>query len=107
MTSYSMADLERLAIGQGRGDETTQDHSGVNTSYHPPRTERSINRKIYDYLFSEADWRSRAEIAKALGLKKTGWLIEHIEQLVTDGYLVKEKTERTNGMNHFWYAVGR
>jgi hypothetical protein len=108
MTSFTMAQLEALsAIEQGSGVDTSQDHFDLNTSYNPPKLERGINRQIYDVLYRSADWQSRAEIAKALKLKKTGWLIAAVEQLVENGYVTKTETTRSNGMKHFWYAVTR
>lgn len=105
---FTIAELEaRVAIEKGDRHVTTQDRNGHETSYAPPKSERDIRRAIYDLLWEAADWRSRADIAKGLDLKKTGWLHSHIEQLVADGYIVKEKTVRHNGMPQFWYAVAR
>lgn len=108
MTAYTMQDLERLtAIEQGSGVDTSQPQVDLNSSYHPPKLERGIDRKIYDVLYRAGDWQSRSEVAKALKLKKTGWLIASIEQLVSKGYVTKTETTRPNGMKHFWYAVAR
>lgn len=108
MANFTMADLERIVeIEKGGSYDTSRLQNGHETSRYLPPPERSISQRIYDYLYKDQQWHSRADIAKALGLKKTNWLNERTEQLVRDGYLVKEKTTRPNGASQFWYAVPR
>ena len=64
-------------------------------------------RKIYDAIYKANGWVQRSDIAKSLGLKKTKWLNDHIEQLVSDGHIVKTASVRCNGATEFWYAVAR
>lgn len=111
MMQFSITQLERLVaeqgIEKGGSDDTEQTHSGITTSYNPPKLERDIRRQIYDVLHTNKNWMSRAEIAKALSLKKTEWLNNAIESLVHDGYIVKTETAKKNGMKHFWYGIGK
>jgi len=108
MTSYTLAELERLAaVGQGREHDSSRDHTGYDSSRYAPPSERTIGQRIYDFLYLNPGWHSRADIAKALNLKKTNWLNESIERLVQSGHVVKEKTTRPNGAIMFWYAVAR
>jgi len=108
VANFTIADLERLVetVEQGERDATAQTHCSVTTSYNPPKLERDIRRQIYDVLHKNKNWMSRADIAKALKLKKTEWLNNAIESLVRDKYIVKTETPKTNGMKHFWYGIG-
>ena len=108
MANFTLEDLERIvAIEQGTSHETARLQNGHETSRYRPPPERTVGQRIYDFLYKDQQWHSRADIAKALGLKKTNWLNGHIEQLVERGQLVKEMTTRPNGAAQFWYAVPR
>lgn len=105
---WTLDQLEAIVSeGQGGGNAPSRLQSGHAPSYNPPPRERDIRRSIWDFVYSADRWVSRAEIAKALSLKKTNWLTAHIERLVTEGYLVRETTIRANGMTMIWYAVPR
>jgi hypothetical protein len=48
---------------------------------------------------------TRCDIARAVGKKKTTWLINHIEELVKLGRLVKLASVWKNGVTMYYYAV--
>lgn len=50
-------------------------------------------------------WRSRADIARALGRAKSPALIATIEALTQVGYLTKRVIDLPNGADYFQYAV--
>jgi hypothetical protein len=52
-------------------------------------------------------WRSRADIAKALGRAKSPALIATIEMLVATGYLTKRNRPLPNGADYFQYATSQ
>lgn len=106
MPSYSREQLEALASTseQERGYDTSHHPSHINTYHAPPPAPRDIRRAIYDAVYS-AGRASRADIAKALGVRKTPWLTAHVERLVSEGYLVKLEGIAKNGAQMFFYEV--
>jgi hypothetical protein len=102
--SFTLADLERL-VEQGGGNTTSQDSHGNDTSHRTPLAPEHIRTRIFNVV-SRADGAvSRADIAKALKIKKTPWLITAIEGLVGDGFLTRFETIRANGVLMYWYEV--
>jgi hypothetical protein len=103
---FTMEELEFLALVQGQGESavTSQPATSVGT-YHPPPVRRDIRRDIYSAVYQAERAVSRLEIAYLLGLKKTPWLIAHIEQLLTEGYLIRPQERLACGMTMYWYAV--
>lgn len=103
------AELERLVAlkGQGATAETYQDQTGINTYRLPPSDFRDIRREIYNVVYGAGQPISRAKIAKELKVNKTPWLLEHIERLVTEGYLVKTQGQWRTGALMYFYDVGR
>mgnify|MGYP001310787093 CR=1 FL=1 len=96
----------RGLVEQGGGYVTSQDQSG-NVTYQdapsfPPTLEQRIWQLCHD---APRGWMTRADIARALGLKKTPWLMTKIEGLVRDGYLVRYQGTWKNGAAQFWYGV--
>lgn len=76
--------------------------------YQPPSpvpAPRNIRGDIYDVVYSSGGWVTRKQIADALKLKKSDWLIRHIDQLVSENYLVCEVTPLVNGLMQKWYRV--
>jgi predicted transcriptional regulator len=55
----------------------------------------------------DRNWRSRKDIAAALGRSKSPALITVIEMLVQVGYLTKRTIDLPNGADYFQYAVSQ
>lgn len=106
MAHYTMNQLENLAE---KGDRyvTSQDQYGHVTSRYPSLHQKSIREKIFDAVIKSGGLVSRSEIAKALGIKKTPWLHNHIEVLVTDGYLIKHQALWKNGVAMYYYEAAQ
>lgn len=94
-----------VAAGQGGGYSTSQNHNSLKTLQHAPLAPEHIRDRIYKVVGASERAVSRAEIAKALGLKKTPWLNAAIEGLVTDGYLTREHIIRSNGVVMYYYGI--
>lgn len=101
---FTLADLERLVEQGGRLD-TSQNQSGVETYNLAPLAPVHIRTRILQVVRNATGAVSRADIAKALNIKKTPWLIASIEGLVLDGFLARTYTIRPNGVVMYWYEV--
>lgn len=106
MTSYTMNDLERLAEMVGEGSRNTPSYSqSRNVPAHDFRVD--VRRDIYNAVLLARGAVTRAEIAKAIGKKKSTWLTERIEDLVRDGLLCRENAYWKNGVIMYFYQVQR
>ncbi len=94
-------------IGQGREFRTSRNQFGTETSHPLPSFPEHIQKRIYDVVCNADGWVSRADIAKALGLKKTPYLVGHLEALVGAGYLHRDQVVRPSGMVMYFYEVKR
>lgn len=96
MPQFTIAELEALVRLKGEGDrhDTSRDHVPVQD-------------RIVDALQRAGQPLSRGEIAEALKLKKTPWLMNAIEGLVYHGVLTRHETIRYNGMLMYFYEVKR
>jgi len=92
-------------IEQGRGNDTSQYLNGHDTSHRPPAPTPTIQQRIYDVVTASGGAVGRGAIAKALGLKKTPWLVCIIEGLVQDGYLRRVHGQWKNGTLMYLYEV--
>jgi DNA-binding GntR family transcriptional regulator len=94
MPNYTLAELEALVRSKGEGTrhDTSRDHVPVQD-------------RIVDAIIRAGQPLSRGEIAEALGLKKTPWLMNAIEGLVYRGVLTRYETIRYNGMLMYFYEV--
>lgn len=101
---FTMEDLHRLA-GEGDQDMQARSQSGNVPVYQLPPAQRDIRREICSVVYAAGDWIDRAGIAKALKLTASEWLINHIEKLVTEGYLIKYETPYRPGMTKKWYRI--
>ena len=101
---YTIETLERL-LSEGGRDNTSQNHNGHDTSHVPPLAPAHIRSRIYRVVLDATEAVSRAQIAKALKIKKTPWLLQAIEGLVSDGYLTRSQSIRPNGVVMYWYKV--
>ncbi|MCK6577270.1 MAG: hypothetical protein L6Q98_04100 [Anaerolineae bacterium] len=107
--SFTIAQLEQIAaMGEGSGHLASCDQSGNVTFYAAPPAQRDIRREIFDVVLHKTraqEWCDRGYVRRVLGLKSTKWLHDHMDRLVSEGYLVRVETVQTNGMKHYWYAV--
>lgn len=96
MPNYTLAELEELVRlkGEGARHVTSRD-------YVP------VQDRIVDAIQKAGQPLCRSEIAEALGLKKTPWLMNAIEGLVYHGQLTRHETIRYNGMLMYFYEVNR
>lgn len=101
MTIYTMAQLEALAGGH----DTSRYQSGHVTSRTAPLVTPDVRTRIYDAVIRFGGVSSRAQIAAALGVKKTPWLLAHIERLTADGYLRRLPGAWRNGSVMYWYEA--
>lgn len=91
----------RLLVGEGSGYDTSRYQYGHDTFPHEP----TIRERIYAVVLASGGAVSRTQIAKALGLRKTPWLISSIESLVMDGYLGRQHHAWKNGALMYLYEV--
>lgn len=95
-----------VKVEEGGGNVPSRSSSGNVPSRSFPSFPESIERRIWDAVASApGGWMTRADIARALGLKKTTWLNAKITQMVTDGYLVTHQGTWKNGCAIYWYGV--
>lgn len=94
-----------LIGGWGSSASASQNHSSAETSRPLPSFPEHIQKRIYDVVCSADGWVSRADIAKSLGLKKTPWLVAHLEMLVGTGYLHRDQAIRPSGMVMYFYEA--
>jgi hypothetical protein len=104
MTVYTMDQLRTL-VGQGGGNKPSQHLNDDVTLQRPMLAEKHVRERIYDFVIQSGGAVNRDEIAKGLKLKKTPWLLNHIEQLVSDGYLHRTQGYWKNGVVMYWYEV--
>ena len=107
MARYTLDQLERLAVGQGDSISTSQYQDGADTSRHLIWMQPTIYARIMDALIQSDRAITRLEIARALGLKKTPWLVQAIERLVTDGYVTRIESRTPQGVIMWLYEVAR
>lgn len=105
---FTREQLEKLAEGQGGSHTTSHDAPRHTTSYDAPPAPRDIPREIYDFVYSSDHPVSRADICRALGVKKASWVTTHIEALCDQGYLVRIDGIAPNGfLPMYHYTVPR
>lgn len=106
MTVLTMDQLT-LLVGEGRRHDTSRDQNGHKTFSNLPSLPETIQQRIYKVVVIANGAVSRADIAKALGLKKTPWFLSALEQLCQDGCLTRSHIIRPNGSVMFYYEVKR
>lgn len=103
---FTIAQLERL-VEQGGGIDTSRYQNSIDTSHATPLSPVHIRDRVYAVVAKCDGGVSRTDIAKALKVKKTPWLINTIESLVADCFLTKVTTVRPNGVIMYCYYVNR
>lgn len=103
MTTYSRNDLERLA-GEGDSSATYRNSNSSATFHYPTLMRPTLQSRIYDAVVKGGTM-TRRQIADALGVKKAPWVNAAIEQLVSDGYLVKYEAQSDKRSFMWLYEV--
>jgi hypothetical protein len=101
------SDTGKIAVGERGENVTLQEVIGHSTSQNVTLVPVHIREKIWRFVSLAGKSVSRGEIAKGLGIKKTGWLHTHIETLVSEGWLIRTHSVRPNGSIMFWYEVSK
>lgn len=104
MAHFTIADLERLAVMEGQGGRNVPARS-QSRSVNLPDFRVDIRRDIYKKVVEAGRAVTRAEIAKAVGKKKTTWLNDRIEDLHRDGFLRRECSYWKNGVVMYYYSA--
>lgn len=104
MVKFTMEDLERLAVGQGQGIDTSRYPEGSETSQNVVWMQPTISARIWDVV-QQGGAMTRSQIAQALGLKKTPWLVQSIERLAAEGYLNRIEGRTPQGIVMWVYEV--
>lgn len=106
MARFTMEDLQRLSIGQGPDAETYQNQDSIDTSQHLVWYQPTIYSRIMDVMDGGGQL-TRRQIADKLGLKKTPWLVDRIDRLVTEGHLERFEARTPQGAPVYLYEVKR
>jgi hypothetical protein len=94
LTRQQLEEMER----QGRGIDTSRYQEGIDTSQHLIWMQPTIAARILDAVERAGQKITRKQIADALGLHKTPWLVSAIERLAAEGYLVRYEGRTPQGM---------
>jgi hypothetical protein len=98
----------RLLVGEGGGNATAHYAGGNATSHEIPSFAVDIRREILVAIYDAGGGPlTRLDIAKATGRKKTPWLSNAIEDLVSQGYLTRLMGTWKNGCLMYWYEVAQ
>jgi hypothetical protein len=104
MARFTMLDLERIAAGQGSDAETCQYPDSADTSQHVVWLQPTIYSRIMDAI-ERGGALTRLQVARALGLKKTPWLVDRIERLAAEGHIAKIEARTPQGVIMWVYEV--
>ena len=92
-------------VEAGKRHVTGHDSNGHVTVHPLPDAPLSIEQRIFVAVAQSGRAVTRTDIAKALGLKTTGWIISKIEGMVSDGYLSREHGRHYNGVVKYLYSI--
>lgn len=106
MARFTMQQLEQLAVGQGPDADTYRNYDGIDTSQHLIWYQPTIYSRIM-HVMEQGGALTRRQIADALGLKKTPWLVDRIDRLAAEGYLARIEARTPQGMIMWLYEVKR
>lgn len=107
LREYPRADDGSILVGESGRHVTTRDSDSHVTSHDAVLAPDPIRAVIWKFAALSGRAVSRAEIAKAIGRKKSSWITPHIEGLVKDRWLERTQTQRPNGVIMFWYTARR
>lgn len=106
-----MAKLRRTEAGdfikEGSPYVTAHNQNGHVTSHEIPEAPLTLEQRIYVAVWTSGGAMTRREIAKAVGLKSTGWLNGKIDGMVKDGFMCRNHGTHTNGWIKYEYEVIR
>lgn len=106
MTVLTMKQLE-LLVGEGSCNEQAHTANRHVPVYEAPLRQKTTRERIYEAVAKSDGAVTRAQIAKAVGIRKSTWLCSVIEGLVSDGYLHRTQSHWVNGVVMFWYEAVR
>lgn len=92
-------------VEKGRQHVTTHDENGHISSHVLPEAPPTLEQRVFIAVAQSGRAVTRREIAKALGLKSTGWLNGKIDGMVNDGLLCRDHGTHYNGVVKFLYRV--
>lgn len=96
-----------ILIEKGRDYVTAHDSNGHVTAHALPVAPVTLEQRIFIAVAQAGRAVTRREIARAVGLKSTGWLNGKIDGMVNDGYLRREHGRHYNGVTKFLYEVNQ
>lgn len=97
----------RIASVESGDTGTFQHQTNPGTSQNVELAEMHPRQKIWYFAAQQMRPVTRGEIAKGLGYKKAPWLNDHIESLVTEGWLVKAALPHPGGLPRYVYVAVR
>jgi len=97
---------DRGWIEKGR-NVTARDQLGHVTTRELPPTPATLEQRIFIAVAQSGGAVTRREIAKAVGLKSTGWLNSKIDSMVNDGFLRRNHGTHYNGVVKFLYEINQ
>lgn len=92
-------------VEQGSGISTCRYQNGTDTSQHLVWMQPNIYARIHDACERAGQPLTRLQIARALGLSKTPWLVSAIERLANEGYLTRLEGRTPQGVVVWLYEV--
>jgi hypothetical protein len=104
MARITIEELERLAVGQGQDTGTYRHPEGIETSQHVVWYQPTVASRIMNAV-QQGGALTRRQIAEAIGVKKAPWVVQRIEQLVTEGYLTRIEARTPQGVIMWIYEV--
>lgn len=96
-----------LLVGEGDCNEQAHTPSRDVPVYAAPLRQKTTRERIYEACVKANGAVTRAQIAKAIGIRKSTWLCSVIESLVSDGYLHRTQSHWVNGVVMFYYEAVR
>jgi DNA-binding transcriptional regulator PaaX len=105
MATLNLRDASRNGAGQLEPSASYRDSIDHVTARELRLTEPSLEERIYIFVRDAGVWVSRAQIAKGIGLKKTPYVNQAIERLVSDGWIERASGTFTNRALMYWYRL--
>lgn len=107
MTVVDLRKAGRDAAGRIESGMTYRNPQDIVTSREVSLTRPSLSERVYIAVRdASGEWLTRADIAKALGLKKTPYLHRVIETLVDARWIERyEGDAKSRNMAQYWYRL--
>lgn len=97
----------QIAAVESGSSGTSQNQISSSTSQNVELAEMRPRQKIWYFAAQQVRAVSRSEIAKGCGYKKAPWINAHIEQLVSEGWLLKHELPGPGALPLFVYTASR